>query len=534
MSFQRVRESRRQKSVARSMSRPKASLQKPNGVISPRVKQVGGEHFGIVCVDPAKHRSEWMMADFFGNMLIEPQCLEHQGDCFRIAMQMIRDAQQEHDIQDMIVVVERTGNYFLPPKRAFARAGFETRIVHPFATKQYRVPADPGNKTDETDLYAMHRAALAGFGLREQELESPYRELQLRVRHRRNLVQKAAALICQIREHLHLCMPGYASLFHHLFESAPPLAIARYGQSAANMVQLGASGLNQILSDNNIRHHQRTVDRTLAWARQHLQDPVQDVAMHHAIWTDLYDLHQYLRGKIFTLERLLAADLVKTPYVRLLAIPGICIVSAAELAGEVGPISHYPNANAITGRCGMYPARHQSDRTDHNSGPLVRQANKRMRCVLMRVADNIACHCGYYRGQAEADRALGVDKRASRVKISKRFTRLMMACVGGDQPMRHPCFQEPHSILLKLQTFHQPHETPVDVLLEEMALAVEQFPVNTRRREAEVVAALLEEQAKRKRDVSTIGELLPAILARLGVPQKQEDLEADNGNGDRP
>jgi hypothetical protein len=49
--------------------------------------------------------------------------------------------------------------------------------VGPFATKQYRMPADPGNKTDENDLYAQHRAAVAGFGLRELELEPPHRDL---------------------------------------------------------------------------------------------------------------------------------------------------------------------------------------------------------------------------------------------------------------------------------------------------------------------------------------------------------------------
>ncbi|NQV29002.1 MAG: transposase, partial [Rhodopirellula sp.] len=169
---------------------------------------VGGERFAIVCVDPAKHRSEWMMADYFGNLLIKPQTIEHRAVDFKLAVAQIREAQQQHDIQDTIVVVERTGTYYLPPKRAFAKAGFETRVVHPFATKQYRVPADPGNKTDETDLYAQHRAAAAGFGLGELELESPYRELQLRARHRRNLVEKSAAMACQIREHLHLALPA--------------------------------------------------------------------------------------------------------------------------------------------------------------------------------------------------------------------------------------------------------------------------------------------------------------------------------------
>ena len=148
------------------------------------------------------------MSDYFGNVLIPPQTLEHQAAFFKIAFAQIREAQEKHSIEDIIVTVERTGNLHLIPKRAFAKAGFEIRVIHPFATKQYRMPANPGNKTDETDLHAQHRAAVAGFGLCDFELESPYRELQLRVRHRRNLVQKASSLACQIKEHMQLSLPG--------------------------------------------------------------------------------------------------------------------------------------------------------------------------------------------------------------------------------------------------------------------------------------------------------------------------------------
>ena len=35
----------------KAKARSRQSLQKPNGVISPRVRKVGGEHFGIVCVE---------------------------------------------------------------------------------------------------------------------------------------------------------------------------------------------------------------------------------------------------------------------------------------------------------------------------------------------------------------------------------------------------------------------------------------------------------------------------------------------------
>ena len=515
-----------QRARRKSLPRKRQTLQKPNGVISSRVQKVGGERFAIVCVDPAKHRSEWMMADYFGNLLIEPQTLEHQGAFFKSAVELIRQVQQQHDIQDTIVVVERTGNYYLHPKRAFAGAGFETRVVHPFATKQYRMPADPGNKTDETDLHAQHRAAVAGFGLCEYELESPYRELQLRARHRRNLVEKAATIACQIREHLHLAMPGYANLFDRLFDRHTALAIAQLCDSPIKLLQFGQAKLSQHLRKNKIRHQVRTVEKVLAWAAQAANENVKDGPMHHAIWTDLYELYQHFQRQISTLERELAGYLVQTPYVRLLAMSGINVVSAADLAGEMGPMKCYANANAITGRAGLYPSRHQSDQTDNDSGPIIRQANRRLRCVLMRIADNLACHCRYYRGQADVDESRGVDKRASRVKIAKRFSRLALACVAGDEPMRHPSFQQPDSILEKLREFHLKHQTSVDLVLAHLETAVEQLPYNTRSREAEIVADVLQQHTRRRRGAGPIGDILPAVLARLGI-------NTTNENGDR-
>jgi transposase len=295
-----------------------------------------------------------------------------------------------------------------------------------------------------------------------------------------------------------------------------------------NSSNSGGLRLSGHLRKRKVRHQLRTIDKVLAWAVQAADDPIQDGPMHHAIWTDLYELYQQFQRKIVTLERELVSDVVQTPYVRLMAIPGINVVSVADLAAEMGPISGYANANAITGRAGLFPSRHQSDQTDNDRGPLIRCANRRLRCVLMRIADNLACHCAYYRGQAELDKARGVDKRASRVKIAKRFSRLALACVAGDEPMRHPCFQQPDSILDKLRRFHHVHQTPMDVLLADLEAAVEQLPYNTCNHEAEIVANVLEQHTRRRRGASLIGDVLPAVLARLNI----RTTEANN-NGDR-
>ena len=122
----------------------------------------------------------------------------------------------------MIVAIERTGKFHHPVKRAFAAAGFEVRIVHPFATKQFRQPAHPDCKTDDTDLAAIHRTAINGFGLTEPVVPEDYLQLRTWARHRRDLVRKTTALRCQISDLLHEGFPGYEKCFFNMFLMISP------------------------------------------------------------------------------------------------------------------------------------------------------------------------------------------------------------------------------------------------------------------------------------------------------------------------
>src|SRR5262249_23030939 len=145
--------------TARRHRRPD-SVAKPSGSIHPRVQQAGPEHFGIVAVDCAKARSKWMLTDFYGNVLIGPTPVEHTRPGLDDFTARIRRALAEHDLRDTVVAIERTGHYHAPVRRAAVAAGLEARIVHPLASRQFRLPADPGTKTDDTDLFAIQRAAV--------------------------------------------------------------------------------------------------------------------------------------------------------------------------------------------------------------------------------------------------------------------------------------------------------------------------------------------------------------------------------------
>src|SRR6516164_10798040 len=96
------------RSRKRRTQRFKAFIQKPRGIVHPRVQRVGPEHFGIVSVDCAKARFKWMLCDFYGKVLIPPTTVEHNRPELDLALAQLQAARQEHDLRDLIVAVERT------------------------------------------------------------------------------------------------------------------------------------------------------------------------------------------------------------------------------------------------------------------------------------------------------------------------------------------------------------------------------------------------------------------------------------------
>jgi len=496
--------------------RPDA-VQKPRGTFHPRVQKVGPEHFGIVAVDCAKARSKWMLTDFYGTILVPPTVVAHNRPAFDEAIARLRQAVRDHDLRDVLVALERTGRYHHAPRRAFAAAGFETRIVHPFATSCLRQPADPGNKTDDTDLHAIQRAAIHGFALIEQELDEQGTTFRLLIRHRRDLVRKAAALRTQIREHLDAAYPGFAACFADLWERPCAWHLVRHFVTPADLDAAGRAGLCHSLDAAAVRYHRPTIDTVLAWAAQ-AASPDRGGATHRRFALALDDDRRQKVQEIQALERDIAAALARTPYVLLLSFPGVNVVSAADFGGEMGPIGDYASARNITGRAGLRPTRYQSDAVDRANGPLLRCCNRTLRAAILRVADNlIKCnhHCN---ALAHRWQVQGKDPRHTRVKIALRFCRIAYQMVAGRQVFRHPGLQGRHYILDKLCAFHRAHDTAVPALLHDLQAAVAQLPRPEYRAEAAPLHEELQRiQQGRRRGPQVLGDILPIVLARLGV-----------------
>ena len=124
------------------------------------------------------------------------------------------------------------------------------------------------------------------------------------------------------------------------------------------------------------------------------------------------------------------------------------------------------------------------------------------------------------RGQATTP---GKDGSAERIRIAFQM-------VAGQQTFRHPCTQKRDYILTKLIRFALDHSIAPDQLLRNLNAATDQLPPSDHRGEALSLAGeMARAQKKRGSGPKAIGEILPAVLAKLGLSliSSTESGEAD-------
>jgi hypothetical protein len=288
-------------------------------------------------------------------------------------------------------------------------------------------------------------------------------------------VSKSSSLRCQILEHLEAFLPGYARCFDDVFINKFALLVPKRYATPEAVARAGPDGLAQLARLARVRVHSGTLLRILGWA-QNAPAPGPDAALHRRLFGDLDDDRMNKSKNIKSIERELVDHLVRTPYVRLLALAGINVVLAAEFAGEAGPMVHYATARVITGRAGLYPRRYQSDEVDLASGRLARRGNRRLRQALLLCADTLGRCNDHFRVLAAKWRDEGKDPRDVHVRVAGRFARIAFQMVAGTAGFDHPACQEPNYVVNKLAQFHENHGIDEDIRRTNLERAAAQLP----------------------------------------------------------
>jgi transposase len=494
---------------------------------------VGPEHFGLLVVDSSKRRFATLLTDFYGHVLLEPTEFENTEPGLTALVDQVKAAEVEHGLRDLVVGIERTGRYHGPARRAL-KARWDVRMIHPFATKQLRQPVDPGNKTDPTDLNAMVRAMIVGYGTEEQELPETWQEWRLISRAREDLVRKASTLRVQIQERLEGLMPGYAGLFGSLWTTRVALAVVELYGSAPALLQAGQEGICARLRQQHHAVRQDTVAYVLLWAGK-ASSPEPCAALQHRLLCDQMQLLRDLEARIEAYERDLLRYLVDTPVVLLLSLPGINVVSSASYGAELGPIEHYLDAKRISGRAGLYGSRYQSDETDLTGGSLVSGRNARLRDAILEIAHNLIRCNAYFRAQARVRKERKEPAQKIHVAVGNTFTRISYCLLAGRTVFKHPCCQERHAILNKIFLFAQQRHVPASQLPDLLLRASRQIPREAFPEEVQALQAQLPKKTKPETpspsnggEFTRLKDCLPYVIRHLNFHLEHKTEKEQN------
>jgi transposase len=287
--------------------------------------------------------------------------------CVRIANEPLRLLEEmAHAGDNAEVVIEATYGWYWAVD-LLQDNGYSVHLAHPAGNDwgERRVKNDERDARDLADLLRLGRLAEAWIAPRD------VRELRELVRYRVKLVQLRTGLKAQV--HAVMAKQGVLPRFGEMFGPG--------GNAQLDNMELGECYSTRVESLRNaIKHYDREV-----------------VILERRI-------HQQLRHN--------------TGYNAIQAIPGVGRTIAAIFVAEIGDVTRFPNAEALTSWAGLAPKHHESD-TKVIRGPITKAGSKLVRWAAVEAVsgrrgrsqlradfDAIAERRGKYKARAAVARKL--------------------------------------------------------------------------------------------------------------------------------
>ena len=453
-----------------------------------RIRELGPQHVGLLVVDSGKRHFAIRLSTFCHELLWEPEPVPNNRIALEHMVEQLRAQMRLHELKDLIVGIERTGRWHHPIKQLMEDNNWTVKMIHPFATKCLRQPDNRGRKTDSTDMLAMARAVTCYYGTDEAVLPDLWLELRNLSRARAHLVQMRSTKRRQACCQMEALIPGYTDLFPDVWTSSTPATLIRLFPLAQQLARTHATAILEKLAEHGCRSSASVVERVRLWAAK--SSPADRLPqVNHRILCDNLDIIDVLTAQIDRYETDMVRCLVQTPLVLLLSITGINVVSACEYGSEMGPHQHYLGPKNVTGRAGLFPARHQSDQTDQADGPVVGGRNERLRQAILNVAKNLLRLNPLFRGWAELPDHRNMSSGRVRILTASRFVRISFCMLRGAETFNHPLGGRQDSVLCKLIGFGREHRIPTDEIYKLSTQALLQLPADALQFERQALLA---------------------------------------------
>ena len=333
-------------------------------------------------------------------------------------LEKLISAQQEA----ILVALEATGHYWLPLYLFLIDKGYKVQVFNPYQSDALRRMSLGRAKTDTIDAELVAR--LARFG-NQKETPLPGEEvLVLRnlSRFRMELVFQASDVKRKVIAVLDVLFPEFEKLFSDVFGKAA-LTILKDAPTPEDIIALDESKLVAMLETASRKRLGQATAKKLKTAAQ------SSVGSRFATKALVFELKMLLQQVQFLKEQL--ADLtseitttLETMTQQITSIPGVGMVLAAAIIGELGDLKRFPNVASVIAYAGLDPKVSDSG-TISKKRAISKRGSKYLRTAIWQAAVANIAHNAALKAVYDKKRAEGKPKQVALGAVANKLTRII-------------------------------------------------------------------------------------------------------------
>lgn len=405
------------------------------------LRETGTENLMLVAIDAAKFTQKALICTFYGDILVKPFEFDASMTGFDYLKRIIESEKNKNRLKEVVVGIETTGHYYEDLVRKSHSLGYHVRTLNAATTAQERQALLNWSKTDNLDLMAIVQSMIHGRGTSNELASGDVLSLQKLTRARRELVGERTTTQNLIRMHLDHIFREFQGKsvwvkgkrekvepFSNLFGKAP-LYLMRHYPHPSDILKLGEKGLRDLSIRENLKIRDNTIQILLNYAKNSISQPKASLEGDIFLLTQKLDRFELLNNQIGELERKIEDLFVGMEGAVILSVPGIGVVTGAELYAEMGDISDFEHAGQLIKLAGTNPIVKQSGGKRPSYFCISKQGRRTFRNITYQVGKSLAVNNPEMKQRYKAFKERGKLTGQAYIALGNRMIRLAFSMI---------------------------------------------------------------------------------------------------------
>lgn len=420
----------------------------------------------VAGIDVSKHFSELAILSP-DNTIYARTKIKHTTDSFNKALELVRKAEEDFKVKPAIIM-EATGHYNKILSNFFQRSGYAVTVVNPIQTDSIKNLSVRKVKNDKIDAYRiaiLYRfSELKQTNIPSEEIEmlrSLCRQYHCLVEERSTYKYRLSSVIDQI-------MLNYYDVFCDIYSDTSLALLEKYSSPSAILDADRQEVISFIAETSKkplnwcVKKYELLCSKANEFKDISIANPA-NIAMLRNYIGIIRTFNKYISQMRKSIEEFTAQNLESSnPLVArqvylLMSIPGIGIISAATLTGEIGNISAFKKPAKLTAFFGIDPSVCQSGQFNATQNRISKRGSRTLRKILFLVAvSNISCRLDKapknpYLYEFYKQKCINKPKKVAMVAVMHKLILYIYAVLRNQMPFipRNP---EEHAKLLTERT----------------------------------------------------------------------------------